>query len=79
MQIEYNGTIIDIKKGTKVIEFTQNEVDKSNNEIIACRFNNEIKSLNYKIEKGGNISRARHRLWVRSRRDEGLGFPLAIS
>ncbi len=55
MQIIYKDTIIDVKKDTKVSELFKEEISKSNNEIIACRFNNEIKSLNYKIESDGTI------------------------
>lgn len=55
MQIIYKDTIIDVKKNIKVSELLKNEIEKSNNEIIACRFNNEIKSLNYKVEKDGTI------------------------
>lgn len=55
MQITYNNVIIDVKKGTKVIELLKEEIRKSEEEIIACRFNNEVKSLNYKIEKDGKI------------------------
>ena len=47
MQIEYNNTIIDVKEGTKVIDLLKKEIDKRNNEIIACKFNNEVKSLNF--------------------------------
>lgn len=55
MQVIYNNsTIIDVKKGTRVIELFSEEI-KKNREIIACRFNNEIKSLNYKIVSSGNI------------------------
>lgn len=55
MQIEYDNTIIDIRKGTKVIDIVKNEVNSSNNEIIACRFNNEIKSLNYEFAEDGKL------------------------
>lgn len=54
MQVIYNNTIIDVKKGTKIIELFSEEI-KKNGEIIACKFNNEVKSLNYKIVSSGNI------------------------
>ena len=54
MQVIYNNTIIDVKKGTKVIELFSEEI-KKNGEIIACKINNEVKSLNYKIVSSGNI------------------------
>ena len=53
MQIDYKGTIIDVKKGTKVIDLFKEEIEKRNNEIIACKFNNEVKSLSYEINKDG--------------------------
>ncbi|MBQ2917166.1 MAG: nucleoside kinase [Clostridia bacterium] len=55
MQIAYKDTIIDVKEGTKVSDLFKEEIRKSNNEIIACRFNNEIKGLNYKLKSSGTI------------------------
>ena len=55
MQIIYKDTIIDLKKGTKVVELFKQEIEKRNNEIIACKFNNEVKSLNYEINTDGKI------------------------
>ena len=55
MQIIYNNTILDVKKGTKVVDLFSKEIQKRNNEIIACKFNNEVKSLNYEIINDGKI------------------------
>ena len=55
MQIAYRDTVIDVKSGTRVSELFKDEINKSKNEIVACRFNNEIKGLNYKIRTGGTI------------------------
>ena len=55
MQIEYNKTIIDVKKGTKVLDLLKKEIEKRNNEIIACKFNNEVKSLNFEINANGKL------------------------
>lgn len=55
MQIEYNNTIIDVKEGTKVLDLLKKEIDKRNNEIIACKFNNEVKSLNFDINANGKL------------------------
>lgn len=55
MQIEYDNTIIDVKKGTKVLDLFRQEINKRNNEIIACKFNNEVKSLNFEINSNGKI------------------------
>ena len=42
-----------MKKGTKVKDLFQKEINE--NKAIACKFNNEIKSLDYKIMSGGKI------------------------
>ena len=55
MQIAYKNTIIDVKSGTRVIDLFNDEINKSKNEIVACRFNNEIKGLNYKLKSSGTI------------------------
>ena len=55
MQIIYEEHIIDVKKGTKVIDLLKDEIAKSRNKVIACRFNNEVKSLNYEINSDGKI------------------------
>lgn len=55
MQIIYKDTIIDTKKNIRVSELFREEIKKSNNEIIACKFNNEVKGLNFKIPSDGKI------------------------
>lgn len=55
MQIIYGDHIIDVKKGTKVIELLKHEIEKSKIKVVACRFNNEVKSLNYEINSDGKI------------------------
>jgi len=55
MQIAYKDTFIDVKNGTRVLELFKDEINKSKNEIVACRFNNEIKGLNYKLKSSGTI------------------------
>ena len=55
MQIVYNNTEIDVKKGTKVCDLLKQEITKSKNEVVACKFNNELKSLNYEINTSGKI------------------------
>lgn len=55
MQVIYNNNVIDIKKGTKVIDLLKSEIDKSKQTVIACRFNNEVKALNYPINSDGEI------------------------
>ena len=55
MQIEYKGIILDVKAGVAVNDLLKDEIQKAKCKIIACKFNNEIKSLNYKIEKNGKL------------------------
>lgn len=55
MKVIYGDKIIEVEKGTKVIEIFGKEVQESNRDIIACRFNNEIKSLDYEIKEDGEI------------------------
>ena len=55
MQIIYNNTEIDVKSGTKVVDLLKQEIQKSKNEVVACKFNNELKSLNYKITTDGKV------------------------
>jgi len=55
VQIVYNNTEIDVKNGTKVCDLLKQEIAKSKNEVVACKFNNELKSLNYEINENGKI------------------------
>ena len=54
IKIQYNGKTIDVENGTKIIEILGDEVKKVG--AIAARFNNEVKSLNYKLKENGNLS-----------------------
>lgn len=53
MQIIYKKAVIDVKKGTMIKEVLSQEIVKQ--KAIAAKFNNEVKSLNYKIEKDGKL------------------------
>ena len=55
MQIIYNNTEIDVKSGTKVVDLLKQEIQKSKNEVVACKFNNALTSLNYEITTDGKI------------------------
>ena len=55
MQIDYNNIIIDVKQGTTVEHLLSEEIQKAKCKVIACKFNNEIKSLNFKIETNGKL------------------------
>ena len=55
MQIEYNGNVIDVKRGTPVIKLLKSEIERAEKPVIACRFNNEVKPLNHVINTNGEI------------------------
>ena len=55
MQILYDDNIIDVKKGTKVVDLLEKDIFSNKNKTIACKFNNEIKPLDYEIDKEGKI------------------------
>lgn len=55
MQIEYNNIILDVKQGTKVKDLLKKEIEREEYKIIACKFNNEVKSLNFKLKKDGKL------------------------
>lgn len=55
MQVNYKNIIIDVKEGTKVIDLLDKEILNAEEKVIACKFNNEVKSLNYKIKKNGHL------------------------
>lgn len=55
MQVVYKKNILDVKRGTRVVDLLKTEIDKSKETVIACRFNNEVKALNYPINSNGEI------------------------
>lgn len=55
MQVIYDDDIIDVKKGTKVIDLLDKEIYSNKNKTIACKFNNEVKPLNFEIDRNGKI------------------------
>lgn len=55
MKVTYEGNVIEVKKGTKVIEALKEQIEKSETEIIACNCNNNIRSLNYEIKEDSKI------------------------
>ncbi len=55
MQIKYKDIIIDVKKGTKVNELLKKQIEEKELKPIACRFNNEVKRLDFEIVEDGEI------------------------
>ncbi len=55
MKLVCNNKEFEIKQGESIYDFLKEEINKADNEIITCNFNNEIKSLNYKPEESGTV------------------------
>ena len=55
MKLICNGKEYEVNKGKSILEILKDEIEKSENEIITCNFNNEIKSLNYIPEESGKV------------------------
>jgi len=53
MKIKYNNTNINAKNGITIQELLASEIKEKN--AVAAKYNNEIKSLNYKLENDGTI------------------------
>lgn len=77
IEINYKGKTIKTEN-IKVIDLFKDEIEKNN--IIACKFNNEVKSLNYELHKNGKIDllditdRDGRRIYVR-----GLVYVLSMA
>ncbi len=54
MKIQYKDKILDVEENTKIKDVLKEEITKANS--IAARFNNEVKSLNYKLKEDGNLT-----------------------
>lgn len=55
MQIKYKNKVINTNENIRVYDLFKDEIEKSNNEIIACKFNNEVKGLGFKPKSNGTI------------------------
>ena len=55
MKVIYNESELNVEKCTKIIDIFEQQVENSNRDIIGCRFNNEIKSLDYEIKEDGEV------------------------
>ena len=54
MKIQYKDNIFEVEENTKIKDLLKDEIKKGNS--IAARFNNEVKSLNYKLKEDGNLT-----------------------
>lgn len=55
MQIIYKSNKMQIEEGTRVKDALEEEIKKQKDNVIACKFNNEVKSLDYRLNKDGDI------------------------
>lgn len=55
MQIKYKNKVINTNGNVRVYDLFKDEIEKTNNQIIACKFNNEVKGLGFKPKSNGTI------------------------
>ncbi len=55
MQIMYKSNKMQIEEGTRVKDALEEEIKKQKDNVIACKFNNEVKSLDYRLNKDGDV------------------------
>ena len=55
MEVTYKGKTRDIKRGTKISEALEKEIEKSKCKVVGAKFNNEYTNLDYKIQTNGEI------------------------
>lgn len=56
MRILYNNKEIEVESGRRIEEIFIDEIEKSDKHIMGCRIDNEIKSLDYKVERDIKLS-----------------------
>ena len=54
MKIQYKDNVLEVEENTKIVDLLREEIEKGNS--IAARFNNEVKSLNYRLKEDGNLT-----------------------
>ena len=55
MKIEFEENTFEAEEGTSVYELFKDRIEESNKRLIACRFNNEIKALDYRMKRDGKV------------------------
>ncbi|MCL2341852.1 MAG: nucleoside kinase [Firmicutes bacterium] len=55
MRVKYKDEILEVESGTVVRDLFKEEIEQAKPAVVACRFNNEVMSLNYKIKRDGEI------------------------
>ncbi len=51
VSVKYDNLTYDVEEGTKVIDFMRQQLNVNEDEIMACLVSNEVKSLDYKIDR----------------------------
>lgn len=54
MKVIYKNMEVDVEENSRVIEAFKEKIEENSN-IIACKVNNEVKNLNYKLQKNDEI------------------------
>ena len=56
MKLVYKGdTKVEMGEHKKIVDIFKNEIENSKEEIIACKCNNKVRSLNYEPEEGEKV------------------------
>ena len=55
MKITYKNETVDVPKGTKIMDIFSEQIEESKRDIIGCRFNNEVKSLDFEVKEDGVV------------------------
>lgn len=55
MKITYKDVTVDVPRGTKIMDIFKEQIEESKKDIIGCRFNNEIKSLDFEVKEDGIV------------------------
>lgn len=55
LDVAYNGKILKVEKGTIVSKLLEKEINEAEVPIIACKFNNEVKIIDYDLKKNGKL------------------------
>ena len=55
MRVIYKNIEVNIEENSKVIDAFKEKIEEENANIIACKVNNEVKNLNYKLKENDEI------------------------
>ena len=55
MKVTYNNITVDVPKGAKIMDIFKEQIEESKRDIIGCRFNNEVKSLDFEVKEDGVV------------------------